>query len=54
MSERPRGDVEIRSVETVAVSFPKRIIEVIAMPYDRETVVAYRGRMVRESVAPGA
>lgn len=58
MSERPEGEVEIRSksegVEMVGVSFPKRIIEVLAMPYDREAIVEYRGRMVRESVAPGA
>jgi hypothetical protein len=54
VSERPRGDVEFRSAETIGVSFPKRIIEVVAMPYDREALVEYRGRMVRESVAPGA
>jgi phage head maturation protease len=54
MTERPRGDIEIRSAETIGVSFPKRIIEVVAMPYDRETVVEYRGRAIRESVAPGA
>jgi phage head maturation protease len=58
MSERPAGDIEIRSknegVELVGVSFPKRIIEVVAMPYEQETIVEYRGRMVRESVARGA
>lgn len=47
-------DLEYRSSEMVEVSFPKRTIEVIVMPYDQETVVEYRGRMIRESVAPGA
>jgi phage head maturation protease len=54
-----KGELEFRAgmtqgVEVRSVSFPQRIIEVVAMPYDRETEVEYRGRMVRESVAPGA
>jgi HK97 family phage prohead protease len=48
------AEIEFRSAETLGVSFPKRIIEVVAMPYNREAVVEYRGRMIRESVAPGA
>lgn len=47
-------EVEFRSAETIGVSFPKRTIEVVVMPYDREAVVEYRGRTIRESVAPGA
>jgi phage head maturation protease len=58
MSASPAGVVEIRSknegVQVVDVSFPKRIIEVVAMPYEQETIVEYRGRMVRESCARGA
>ena len=45
----PDEGVEIRSV-----SFPKRTIELVVMPYDTETVVSYGGRMIREIVARGA
>jgi HK97 family phage prohead protease len=49
-----REGVETRAASVVDVDFSERIIEVIAVPYDQETVVSYRGEMMRESVAPGA
>jgi len=50
----PRGELELRSAELVGVSFPERMIELIVMPYEREAVVAYQGRMIREIVSRGA
>jgi HK97 family phage prohead protease len=41
-------------VQVTGVSFPKRTIELVVMPYETETVVPYRNRMVRETVARGA
>lgn len=49
-----REGVETRSATVTNVDFTERVIEVIAIPYDQETVVPYRGEMIRESVAPGA
>jgi HK97 family phage prohead protease len=40
--------------ELVEVSFPDRTIELVVMPYDTETLVEYRGRMVREQIVRGA
>lgn len=53
MSEEP---LKLRSVETVAVSFPKRTIEVIVTPWDREAVVNdYPGHgVVTETFSRGA
>lgn len=51
----PRRDgVELRQAQLGNVDFGERIIELIAAPYDEETVVAHRGQMIRESIAPGA
>jgi HK97 family phage prohead protease len=43
-----------RAAELVAVSAPKRTIELIVMPYEAETLVAYDGRMVSEVISRGA
>jgi len=53
-TERPAGELRIRAAELVGVSFPDRTIELIVIPYDTEAIVPYNGRMVRETVAPGA
>jgi HK97 family phage prohead protease len=50
----PQGELEIRAAELLGVSFPERTIELIVMPYERETMVAHRGRMVTEICARGA
>lgn len=58
IAERMHGPIEIRTVGMVAdVSFPKRMIEVIAVPYDQPAVVEYptgSGNLITESIAPGA
>jgi HK97 family phage prohead protease len=46
--------IEIRAATVAAVSHPERMIELVVMPYDEETVVEYRGRMIREVCSPGA
>jgi len=53
-TDRPAGELRIRAAELVGVSFPDRTIELIVIPYDTEAIVPYDGRMVRETVAPGA
>ena len=54
MSEQPAGELEYRSATQIGVSFPKRSIELIVMPYETETAVPYEGRVVREIVSRGA
>jgi phage head maturation protease len=49
-----RSEIETRSSKVVGVSYPKRTIELIVMPYDEPTYVEYRGRVVREVIAPGS
>lgn len=52
---KEHGPIEIRSAAPIsAVTFPERTIELIAVPYDEWTWVEHRGRMIEESVAPGA
>lgn len=53
-TDRPlTREVEIRTAKTLDVRFPDRIITIVAVPYDEETMVYHRGRWVVESVAPG-
>lgn len=47
-------EIEHRSAQLGEVSFPKRTIELIVMPYERETNVAYHGRMITEVCSRGA
>jgi HK97 family phage prohead protease len=54
MSEQPAGELEYRAARQIGVSFPARTIELVVMPYEEETIVAYEGRMVREIVSRGA
>lgn len=51
-----RGPLEIRSapVETLDVSFPRRRIELIVMPFEQEAIVEHRGKLVVEVVSAGA
>lgn len=52
---RPAGPDRLRKGgEIVDVDFPQRTIELVVIPYDRETEVPYGTRRVRESVAPGS
>lgn len=47
-------EVETRSAQVADVNFPKRIVTVVAMPYEQPTEVMYRGRLVSEVVSRGA
>lgn len=51
-----RAPVEVRDqYGTVAdVRFADRIIDLLVVPYNEDTVVEYRGQLVTESVLPGA
>jgi HK97 family phage prohead protease len=51
---QPAGELEFRTATQLGVSWPERTIELVVMPYDVETVVAYQGRMVREICERGA
>jgi HK97 family phage prohead protease len=53
-SQRPTGPLEYRAAKQVGVSFPKRTIELVVVPYDEHALVEHHGRMITESVAPGA
>lgn len=46
--------IEFRSAKTLDVRFPDRIIEIVAVPYDEDAEVPYRGKWIMESVAPGS
>lgn len=50
----PRGPVEYRSALLAGVDAGRRLIELVAAPYDQDATVEYRGRLIRESIAPGA
>ena len=52
MSER--GEIEIRTATVEHVSYPERTVDLLVVPYDEWTTVEYRGRILEESVAPGA
>jgi HK97 family phage prohead protease len=47
----PRGPIEIRSAASVDVAPDGRTIELIAVPYNSETVVEYRGRQIVETIS---
>lgn len=49
-----RGPVEFRSSNVAGVDFAERIIELIAVPYDEEAPVEYRGEMWIEKFLRGA
>lgn len=49
-----RGPVEIRTATVAAVDYPERTLSLVVAPYDEWTTVEHRGRIVEESIAPGA
>lgn len=50
-----RHEIETRSAGPILdVRFPDRVIELVVIPYNEETFVEHRGRVVRERVEPGA
>jgi HK97 family phage prohead protease len=50
----PKAPVEIRSAVVTDVSFPQRIIELLAVPYDEWAWVEHHGKMIEEAFEPGA
>jgi HK97 family phage prohead protease len=46
--------VEFRSSNVAGVNFAQRTIELVAVPYDEEAAVEYRGEVWKESFARGA
>ena len=52
--QQPVGALEFRSATVTGTSFPKRVIELVVMPYETEAIVDYKGRMVREVFSAGA
>jgi HK97 family phage prohead protease len=46
--------VEIRSSTLTNVDFSERLIQLLVVPYNEEAVVEYRGKVLVETVAPGA
>jgi HK97 family phage prohead protease len=47
-------EIEFRHQADLGVSFPKRQIELVVMPYETEAHVQHRGRTIREIVSRGA
>jgi phage head maturation protease len=52
--EQAPGPIEFRSSNVAGVNFPERTIEIIAVPYDEEAPVEYRGEMWAERFLRGA
>ena len=48
------SEIEIRTAQLIGVRHPERIIDLIAVPYDEEARVRHQGRLIVETVAPGA
>lgn len=48
------NEVEVRSAQLANVDYPKRLVELIVMPYETETQVWHHGRMIGEIVSRGA
>lgn len=51
---RPAGVLEYRTATQIGVSFPKRTIELVVMPYEEEALVAFQDRMITEVCSAGA
>lgn len=55
---QPQGQLELRDkrhgLQVRSVSFPERTVEAIVMPYEQETIVDHKGRMVTEVISKGA
>jgi HK97 family phage prohead protease len=47
-------EIEWRAATQLGVSFPKRQIELVVMPYETEAQIVYKGRPIREIVTRGA
>ena len=54
MTENGRAPIEIRTAAVQTVDYPARTLAVLVAPYDEWAEVEYKGRIVEESIAPGA
>ena len=54
MTDQPAGELRYRAAKQIGVDFPHRIIELVVMPYEEETLVEYKGRMITEVCSRGA
>jgi HK97 family phage prohead protease len=55
MSDDARhAPIEFRSADISAVNFPERLVTVVAVPYEQEALIEYRGEMWQESFLRGA
>jgi len=54
VTDTPRPPLEYRDALVSAVNFAQRVIEMIAVPYEQEAVVEYRGQLWKESFERGA
>lgn len=52
--DRPRYPIELRDAKLAGVNYTQRIIEVVAVPWEQETVAVYRGQIWREVFQRGA
>lgn len=48
------SELEYRTATQLGVDFPKRTIEIIVTPWEQETEVEHKGRMIREVFSRGA
>jgi HK97 family phage prohead protease len=49
-----RGPIEIRSATITGVDYPEREVSLIVAPYNEWGEVEHNGRIIEESIAPGA
>ena len=49
-----RAPIESRSATVEDVNYPERLIEVLAVPYEQEAIIEYRGELWRETIERGA
>ena len=47
-------ELECRSAQLLDVNFPKRIIDLVVMPYEETATVQHRGNMIEEVVSGSA
>jgi HK97 family phage prohead protease len=52
--ELPNAPIEFRDSSVSGVNFDKRVIEVVAVPYEEPTVIEYRGELWEESFVRGS
>lgn len=52
--ESPRGPIEFRESTVDNVSFPNRVITIVAVPYEEPAIIEYRGAIWQEIIDPNA